>query len=138
LDAKHKITVKRVDAGLVSNEICSWQHKTRIDNPILSAHDGPIYQLRRWYEQFYVDVKDVQPDMVDRFELEVDMTKPLALPSRPRRADNRRFPWPWPVGGRSGIFRAGYVTLTKAMFPARSTIRSSVALQILIHCRNAG
>jgi 3-ketosteroid 9alpha-monooxygenase subunit A len=54
-----------------------WRHKTRIDNPILSMHDGPIYQLRRWYEQFYVDVKDIQPDMVDHLEIEVDMTKPI-------------------------------------------------------------
>ncbi|MFW0756298.1 Rieske 2Fe-2S domain-containing protein [Pseudomonas sp. H11T01] len=54
-----------------------WRNKTRIDNPLLSEHDGPIYQLRRWYEQFYVDVKDVQPDMVERFELEVDMTQPM-------------------------------------------------------------
>ena len=56
-----------------------WKHKTRIDNPILSAHDGPIYQLRRWYQQFYVDVKDIEPDMVQRFELDVDMSKPLAF-----------------------------------------------------------
>jgi 3-ketosteroid 9alpha-monooxygenase subunit A len=55
-----------------------WQHKTRIDNPILTQHDGPIYQLRNWYEQFYVDVKDVRPDMVERQEYVVDMTKPLA------------------------------------------------------------
>ena len=55
-----------------------WQHKTRIDNPILSQHDGPIYQLRRWYEQFYVDVADVQPDMVDYTEIDVDMSKPIA------------------------------------------------------------
>ena len=54
-----------------------WRHKTRIDNPLLTEHDGPIYQLRRWYEQFYVDVADVQPDMVARFELDVDMTTPL-------------------------------------------------------------
>ena len=55
-----------------------WQHKTRIDNPILTQHDGPIYQLRRWYEQFYVDAADVQPDMTARQEIEVDMAKPLA------------------------------------------------------------
>jgi len=27
-----------------------WKHKTRIDNPLLSEEDGPVYQLRRWYE----------------------------------------------------------------------------------------
>lgn len=52
-----------------------WKHKRRIDNPLLCEGDGPIYQLRRWYEQFYVDVKDIQPDMVDRFEVVMDLTK---------------------------------------------------------------
>ena len=30
--------------------------------------------MRRWYQQFYVDVADVTPDMTDRFEMEVDTT----------------------------------------------------------------
>ena len=30
--------------------------------------------MRRWYQQFYVDVADVTPDMTDRFEIEVDTT----------------------------------------------------------------
>jgi 3-ketosteroid 9alpha-monooxygenase subunit A len=34
-----------------------------------------VYQLRRWYEQFYVDVADIQPEMVHRFEFEIDTTK---------------------------------------------------------------
>ena len=33
-----------------------------------------VYQHRRWYEQFYVDVADVTADMTDRFEIEVDTT----------------------------------------------------------------
>ena len=33
-----------------------------------------MYQMRRWYQQFYVDVADVTPDMTDRFEIEVDTT----------------------------------------------------------------
>ncbi|BCJ41233.1 3-ketosteroid-9-alpha-hydroxylase oxygenase subunit [Actinoplanes ianthinogenes] len=52
-----------------------WKHKTRIDNPLLCAEDGPVYQLRRWYEQFYVDVEDVTEDMVARYEFEVDTTR---------------------------------------------------------------
>ena len=52
-----------------------WKHKTRIDNPLLCAEDGPVYQLRRWYEQFYVDVEDVTEEMVARFEFEVDTTR---------------------------------------------------------------
>ncbi|QDQ96233.1 Rieske 2Fe-2S domain-containing protein [Tomitella fengzijianii] len=52
-----------------------WKNKTRIDNPLLSEEDGPVYQLRRWYEQFYVDRADVTADMTRRFEFEVDTTK---------------------------------------------------------------
>ncbi|HUD37907.1 MAG TPA: 3-ketosteroid-9-alpha-hydroxylase, partial [Streptosporangiaceae bacterium] len=52
-----------------------WTHKTKIDNPLLCAEDGPVYQLRRWYEQFYTDVAQVTPDMVERFEYEIDTTR---------------------------------------------------------------
>ncbi|GIM92108.1 Rieske 2Fe-2S domain-containing protein [Paractinoplanes toevensis] len=52
-----------------------WKNKSRIDNPLLCAEDGPVYQLRRWYEQFYVDVEDVTDDMVARYEFEVDTTR---------------------------------------------------------------
>lgn len=52
-----------------------WKHKSKIDNPLLCEEDGPVYQLRRWYDQFYVDVADVDPKMVQRFEFEVDTTK---------------------------------------------------------------
>ncbi|GFG74267.1 Rieske 2Fe-2S domain-containing protein [Mycobacterium botniense] len=52
-----------------------WRHKTRIDNPLLVEEDGAVYQLRRWYQQFYVDAADVTPEMTDRFEIEVDTTK---------------------------------------------------------------
>jgi 3-ketosteroid 9alpha-monooxygenase subunit A len=52
-----------------------WRNKTRIDNPLLCEEDGPVYQLRRWYEQFYVDVEDVTEDMTKRFEFEVDTTR---------------------------------------------------------------
>ncbi|TQF74791.1 3-ketosteroid-9-alpha-hydroxylase subunit A [Rhodococcus spelaei] len=54
-----------------------WRNKTRIDNPLLCEQDGPVYQLRRWYEQFYVDVDDVKSDMTDRFEFELDTTRPV-------------------------------------------------------------
>ena len=52
-----------------------WRHKSRIDNPLLCAEDGAVYQLRRWYEQFYTDVEDITPDMVARYEFEVDTTR---------------------------------------------------------------
>jgi 3-ketosteroid 9alpha-monooxygenase subunit A len=57
-------------------DVAIWRSKTRIDNPLLVEEDGPVYQLRRWYEQFYVDVADMTPDMVDRFEFELDTTRP--------------------------------------------------------------
>jgi len=55
-----------------------WKHKARVDNPLLCAEDGAVYQLRRWYEQFYTDVEDVSPDMVARYEFEVDTTRAVA------------------------------------------------------------
>ncbi|WP_410055721.1 Rieske 2Fe-2S domain-containing protein [Rhodococcus sp. WS1] len=54
-----------------------WKNKTRIENPLLCDGDGPVYQLRRWYEQFCVDVADISADMVERFEFELDMTTPV-------------------------------------------------------------
>ncbi|WP_327712184.1 3-ketosteroid-9-alpha-hydroxylase subunit A [Streptomyces sp. NBC_00464] len=58
-------------------DIQIWQNKARIDNPLLCEEDGPVYQLRRWYEQFYVDVADIKPEMTDRFEFELDTTRPV-------------------------------------------------------------
>lgn len=55
-----------------------WKNKTRIDNPLLCEEDGPVYQLRRWYEQFYVDAENVTDDMTARFEFEVDTTHAVA------------------------------------------------------------
>ena len=57
-------------------DVAIWKTKARIDNPLLCEEDGPVYQLRRWYEQFYVDAADVTADMVDRFEHELDTTSP--------------------------------------------------------------
>lgn len=56
-------------------DVAIWQHKTRIDNPLLCEEDGPVYQLRRWYEQFYRDVAEVDEMMTARFEFEVDTTR---------------------------------------------------------------
>ncbi|WP_330254601.1 3-ketosteroid-9-alpha-hydroxylase subunit A [Nocardia sp. NBC_00565] len=56
-------------------DVAIWLRKTRIDNPLLCEEDGPVYQLRRWYEQFYTDVAEVESKMTDRFEFEVDTTR---------------------------------------------------------------
>ena len=34
--------------------------------------------MRRWYEQFYCDVADIAPDMVARYEFEIDTTRAVA------------------------------------------------------------
>ena len=52
-----------------------WKNKVPVQNPLLCEEDGPVYQLRRWYEQFYVDAAEVVPEMTERFEFEVDTTK---------------------------------------------------------------
>ena len=52
-----------------------WLNKAPVQNPLLCEEDGPVYQLRRWYEQFYVDVADVKVEMTERYEFEVDTTK---------------------------------------------------------------
>lgn len=56
-----------------------WQTKAKIDNPLLCDSDGPLYQLRRWYQQFFVDVADVQPEMTNRFEAETDTRHALPV-----------------------------------------------------------
>lgn len=71
---------KKISAGIevgFLQDVEIWKHKTRIDNPLLVEEDGPVYQLRRWYEQFYVDVDDVTDEMTDRFEYEIDTAKAL-------------------------------------------------------------
>ncbi|MQY21844.1 Rieske 2Fe-2S domain-containing protein [Nocardia macrotermitis] len=65
-----------VKAGF-EQDVAIWKRKARIDNPLLCEEDGPVYQLRRWYQQFYVDVAEVTPEMVDRFEFELDTTRPV-------------------------------------------------------------
>ncbi|MFI7589730.1 Rieske 2Fe-2S domain-containing protein [Spongisporangium articulatum] len=52
-----------------------WLNKAPVENPLLCEQDGPVYQLRRWYQQFYVDRAEVTPAMTDRFEFEVDTTR---------------------------------------------------------------
>ncbi|MGC7097864.1 Rieske 2Fe-2S domain-containing protein [Amycolatopsis lurida] len=65
---------KSIGVGFLQ-DVEIWRNKSRIDNPLLCEEDGPVYQLRRWYEQFYVDVADVTPEMTQRFEFEVDTTR---------------------------------------------------------------
>ncbi|MCW2690354.1 MAG: 3-ketosteroid-9-alpha-hydroxylase, partial [Mycobacterium sp.] len=76
-DATDKLS-KAFTAGVSKGflqDVEIWKHKTRIDNPLLVEEDGAVYQLRRWYDQFYVDAADLTPEMTERFEIEVDTTK---------------------------------------------------------------
>ncbi|MEU3270764.1 Rieske 2Fe-2S domain-containing protein [Saccharomonospora sp. NPDC006951] len=65
---------KSIGVGFLQ-DVEIWRNKTRIDNPLLCEEDGPVYQLRRWYDQFYVDAAEVTDDMTSRFEFEVDTTR---------------------------------------------------------------
>ena len=66
--------LKGIGAGFYE-DVKIWLNKAPIDNPLLCEEDGPVYQLRRWYEQFYVDVADIDPESTKRFEFEIDTTK---------------------------------------------------------------
>ncbi|MEU3749236.1 MULTISPECIES: Rieske 2Fe-2S domain-containing protein [Streptomyces] len=66
-----RLTAEGATVGF-EQDVEIWKNKTRIDNPLLTEEDGPVYQLRRWYEQFYVDVADVKDEMTRRFEFEID------------------------------------------------------------------
>lgn len=56
-----------------AQDIAMFENKARVDNPLLCDEDGPVYQLRRWYEQFYVDQADVTAEMTERREYAVDL-----------------------------------------------------------------
>lgn len=72
-----RLTAEGLAVGF-EQDVEIWKNKTRIDNPLLTEEDGPVYQLRRWYEQFYVDAADVKDEMVHRFEFEIDTTRATA------------------------------------------------------------
>jgi 3-ketosteroid 9alpha-monooxygenase subunit A len=59
-----------------------WHNKVRIDNPLLCDGDGPVYQNRQWYEQFYQDSAQVPADMRKRRVVEIDK----GLENKPRLA----------------------------------------------------
>ncbi|POF42408.1 3-ketosteroid-9-alpha-hydroxylase [Pseudomonas laurylsulfativorans] len=60
-------------------DVAIWKTKARIDNPLLCDSDGPLYQLRRWYQQFFVDVAEIKPEMINRFEAETDTRHALPV-----------------------------------------------------------
>lgn len=54
-------------------DVAIWDNKVRIDNPLLCDKDGPIYQLREWYQQFYVDAAEVPEEMLKRRVIEMNV-----------------------------------------------------------------
>jgi 3-ketosteroid 9alpha-monooxygenase subunit A len=49
-----------------------WHNKVRIDNPLLCEGDGPVYQNRQWYEQFYMDAGTIPEKLKARTVVEID------------------------------------------------------------------
>lgn len=56
-----------------TEDVAVWHNKIRVDNPLLCAGDGPILQLRDWYEQFYTDVHAVPERLSKRRVIEIDL-----------------------------------------------------------------
>jgi len=42
---------------------------------LLCDGDGPVYQLRRWYEQFYTDVAALSADVLEQKRFVVRATE---------------------------------------------------------------
>jgi len=56
-----------------------WHSKVRVDNPVLCDGDGPIYKLRQWYNQFYVDAADVANTWDEPKQYSVESTNPIPV-----------------------------------------------------------
>lgn len=69
-------------------DVAIWDSKTRVDNPLLCEGDGPIYRLRKWYQQFYTDVADL-PDLhntQESYEYQKEEARWLRLKDIPAKA----------------------------------------------------
>ncbi len=54
-----------------------WHTKVRVDNPLLCDGDGPVNRLRKWYDQFYVDVADVPAMWNEEKNYETEAYNPI-------------------------------------------------------------
>ncbi|CAB3785856.1 3-ketosteroid-9-alpha-monooxygenase, oxygenase component [Paraburkholderia caffeinitolerans] len=61
-------------------DVVIWDSKTRIDNPLLCEGDGPLYQMRDWYNQFYLDAADVRPATRARKVFEITVNEGGSVP----------------------------------------------------------
>jgi 3-ketosteroid 9alpha-monooxygenase subunit A len=46
-------------------DVAIWHNKIRVDNPILCDGDGPIFKLRQWHNQFYMNIADVPQELAE-------------------------------------------------------------------------
>ena len=81
----------------------SGRTRRRIDNPLLCEEDGPVYQLRRWYEQFYVDVGRRHRRTWSRGSSSRSTPPGRSRPGRPRSPRT----WPPAAAGRRPTGDAG-------------------------------
>lgn len=63
--AMAKAYVQQAQAAFYE-DVAIWHSKTRVDNPLLCDGDGPVYQLRKWYQQFYTDVAELSAEVNER------------------------------------------------------------------------
>lgn len=79
--------------GSFDDDVRIWTRKTRVDNPLLCAADGPIMQLRAWYHQFYTNVADLHESSRRRSIFEFDVEKRIWHPrdAVPEQAKTRLF-----------------------------------------------
>jgi 3-ketosteroid 9alpha-monooxygenase subunit A len=66
-----KTYIKYTQEGFYQ-DVAIWDNKIRIDNPLLCDRDGPIFQLREWYQQFYTDAATVPEEMRLRRVIELN------------------------------------------------------------------
>jgi 3-ketosteroid 9alpha-monooxygenase subunit A len=62
--AMAKAYVQQAQAAFYE-DVAIWHSKTRVDNPLLCDGDGPVYQLRKWYQQFYSDVAELPASLAE-------------------------------------------------------------------------
>ncbi|HQR03057.1 MAG: Rieske 2Fe-2S domain-containing protein [Proteobacteria bacterium] len=66
-------TYVRLAQEALTQDVEIWDNKRRIDNPVLCEMDGPIYQARKWYDQFFVPVSEVSEEStrVQTYEMDI-------------------------------------------------------------------
>lgn len=70
-EQNRELALQYVQQNRVSfyQDVDIWKTKVRIDNPLLAEGDGPVYQLREWYSQFFMDEADVPASLKERREI---------------------------------------------------------------------